>query len=117
MKRRQAPRNVRSIDDRLKNRAAADGVEPRRLRHRLAVIIVADALQASLHAEEKLVIKGGTAMMLRFSFGEHEAAAVIDSAVKAVIDEGFRTGDIFTACEGQQRVGTSAMGDAIVARI
>jgi 3-isopropylmalate dehydrogenase len=57
------------------------------------------------------------AMMLRFSFGLHEAAAAIDAAVKSVIDVGFRTGDIYTGDEGQQKVGTAAMGDAIVARI
>ena len=57
------------------------------------------------------------AMMLRFSFGEHDAAAAIDVAVKAVIDEGYRTGDIFTGIEGQTKVGTSEMGDAIAARI
>lgn len=57
------------------------------------------------------------AMMLRFSFGELGAAAAIESAVKQVIDDGYRTGDIFTGGAGQQKVGTSAMGDAIVARI
>ncbi len=57
------------------------------------------------------------AMMLRFSFGELEAAAAIESAVKQVIDDGYRTGDIFTGGAGQQKVGTNAMGDAIVARI
>ena len=44
-------------------------------------------------------------------------AAAIDAAVKAVIDEGYRTGDIYTGCEGQKKVGTVEMGDAIVARI
>jgi 3-isopropylmalate dehydrogenase len=57
------------------------------------------------------------AMMLRFSFGQNEAAAAIDAAVKAVIDEGFRTGDIHTGSEGQKKVGTTEMGDAIAARI
>ncbi len=57
------------------------------------------------------------AMMLRFSFGATEAAAAIDAAVKAVIDEGYRTGDIYTAQEGQKKVGTAEMGDAIAARI
>jgi 3-isopropylmalate dehydrogenase len=57
------------------------------------------------------------AMMLRFSFGQNEAAAAIDAAVKAVIDEGLRTGDIHTGSEGQKKVGTAAMGDAIAARI
>ncbi|MCL4104582.1 UNVERIFIED_CONTAM: hypothetical protein GTU68_004536 [Idotea baltica] len=57
------------------------------------------------------------AMMLRFSFGEGEAADAIDSAVKAVIDEGLRTGDIYTGTEGQTKVGTKEIGDAICAKI
>jgi len=58
-----------------------------------------------------------TAMMLRFSFGENAAADAIEAAVKAVIDDGYRTGDIFTGSEGQKKVGTSEMGDAIVAKL
>ena len=57
------------------------------------------------------------AMMLRFSFGQNEAADAIDAAVKAAIDDGFRTGDIHTGAEGTQKVGTAEMGDAIVARL
>lgn len=57
------------------------------------------------------------AMMLRFSFGLNDAADSIDVAVKAVIDEGLRTGDIFTGTDGQRKVGTAEMGDAIVARL
>lgn len=57
------------------------------------------------------------AMLLRFSFGLGEAADAIETAVKAVIDDGFRTGDIYTGDEGQQKVGTAEMGDAIVERI
>ncbi len=57
------------------------------------------------------------AMMLRFSFGLGEAADAIDAAVKAVIDDGLRTGDIFTGSEGQTKIGTVAMGDAICAKI
>jgi 3-isopropylmalate dehydrogenase len=57
------------------------------------------------------------AMMLRYSFGMNEAADVVDSAVKAVIDDGLRTGDIFTGAEGTTKVGTVDMGDAIVAKI
>ena len=36
-------------------------------------------------------------------------------AVRTVIDQGYRTGDIFT--EGTRRVGTREMGDAIVAAL
>lgn len=57
------------------------------------------------------------AMMLRFSFGLHEAADAIEGAVKSVIDDGLRTGDIYTGEEGQEKVGTAALGDAIVAKI
>ncbi len=57
------------------------------------------------------------AMMLRFSFGLNDAADAIDSAVKAVIDEGYRTGDIYTGDGDQEKVGTVEMGDAIVAKL
>ncbi|MDF1849197.1 MAG: 3-isopropylmalate dehydrogenase [Verrucomicrobiales bacterium] len=57
------------------------------------------------------------AMMLRFSFGLNEAADAIDSAVKAVIDDGYRTGDIYTGADDQKKVGTTEMGDAVVARL
>lgn len=57
------------------------------------------------------------AMMLRFSFGLGEAADAIEAAVKAVIDDGFRTGDIYTGSGDQKKVGTVEMGDAIVAKL
>jgi 3-isopropylmalate dehydrogenase len=57
------------------------------------------------------------AMMLRFSFGLNEAADAIDTAVKATIDAGYRTGDIHTGAAGTQKVGTAEMGDAIAGRI
>ena len=56
-------------------------------------------------------------MMLRFSFGLNDAADAIDAAVKAAIDEGYRTGDIFTGGEGTQKVGTAEMGDVIVGKL
>ncbi len=43
------------------------------------------------------------AMMLRFSFGQNEAAAAIDAAVKAVIDEGFRTETSTRAAKARRR--------------
>jgi 3-isopropylmalate dehydrogenase len=54
------------------------------------------------------------AMMLRFSFGLNQAAEAIDQAVKAAIDHGYRTADIYTSGKDQKKVGTAAMGDAIV---
>ncbi|HEX8297021.1 MAG TPA: 3-isopropylmalate dehydrogenase [Chthoniobacteraceae bacterium] len=55
------------------------------------------------------------AMMLRYSFSEYAAADAIDAAVRAVIDDGLRTGDIWS--EGTQQVGTSEMGEAVAAKV
>jgi 3-isopropylmalate dehydrogenase len=55
------------------------------------------------------------AMMLRYTLNQPEAADRIESAVKAVLSAGLRTGDIWS--EGTQRVGTRAMGDAVVAAL
>jgi len=54
------------------------------------------------------------ALMLRHSFGLHEAADAVDRAVDHAIGAGNRTGDIFSASEpNARRVGTGGMGDAI----
>ncbi|MBY0455343.1 MAG: 3-isopropylmalate dehydrogenase [Burkholderiaceae bacterium] len=53
------------------------------------------------------------AMMLRFSLQQPEAADRIEAAVKAVLAQGLRTGDIWS--QGTTRVGTREMGDAVVA--
>jgi 3-isopropylmalate dehydrogenase len=55
------------------------------------------------------------AMMLRFTLQQPAAADRIESAVKAVLSAGLRTADIWS--EGTTKVGTRAMGDAVVAAI
>lgn len=55
------------------------------------------------------------AMMLRFSLQQEEAANRIEVAVQAVLAQGLRTADIHGP--GTQLVGTSAMGDAVVAAL
>ncbi len=55
------------------------------------------------------------ALMLRYSFQELEAAAAIEAAVEATLNQGVRTGDI--AAPGEVKVRTSDMGDAIVKRL
>lgn len=55
------------------------------------------------------------AMLLRYSLNEAAAAEDIERAVGRVLDQGFRTGDIFTP--GMKLVGTAAMGDAVVAAL
>ena len=55
------------------------------------------------------------AMMLRYSLARPSAADRIESAVKAVLSAGYRTGDIWS--EGCKTVGTREMGDAVVAAL
>ncbi len=55
------------------------------------------------------------AMMLRYSFGLMSEAAAIERAVTAVLDEGFRTGDIMSA--GMACLGTREMGESVAERI
>src|SRR5664279_1784466 len=49
------------------------------------------------------------AMMLRYTFALEDQAQRIESAVKAVLAQGYRTGDICEA--GMKKVGTRRMGD------
>ncbi len=55
------------------------------------------------------------AMMLRYSFDLDKEAAAIENAVKKVLKDGYRTGDIMS--EGCNKVGCSRMGDLLVERI
>ena len=54
------------------------------------------------------------AMMLRYSFGELEAAAAIEAAVEKAVTSGTRTGDI---AFGLDSVGTKAMAAAVLANL
>ena len=56
-----------------------------------------------------------TAMMLRYTFGLEEMATRVEGAVKNVLAQGYRTGDIFE--QGLKRVGTRDMGDAVLAAL
>ncbi len=51
------------------------------------------------------------AMMLEYSFDMKEQAKIIEKAVDAVLDKGYRTADIFE--EGKKTVSTGEMGDLI----
>ena len=55
------------------------------------------------------------AMMLRHSLNQVAAADRVDNAVKKVLAQGYRTGDIMT--EGGLKVGTVEMGDAVLAAL
>jgi 3-isopropylmalate dehydrogenase len=55
------------------------------------------------------------AMMLRYSLDEADMADKIEMAVRTVLDQGLRTQDIYS--QGMRKVGTSEMGDAVVAAL
>jgi len=55
------------------------------------------------------------AMMLRYSFGQSTNADRVEEAVRRVLADGLRTGDIFQP--GSTRVGTEEMGDAVAAAL
>lgn len=55
------------------------------------------------------------AMMLRYSLNEENAALAIEAAVSKVLDQGLRTADIHFP--GTTKVGTRAMGEAVLAAL
>ena len=55
------------------------------------------------------------AMLLRYSLNLDKEADAVETAVQAVLKEGYRTGDIMS--EGCTQVGTVQMGDLIAGRI
>lgn len=60
------------------------------------------------------------AMMLRWSLGRPDVAAAIEAAVTTTLDAGYRTPDLIAAVgeqPGQKKVGTQAMGNAVLAAL
>lgn len=55
------------------------------------------------------------AMLFEYSLGMSEAARDIENAVESVLKQGYRTGDIWT--EGTEKVGTTRMGDLVLAAL
>lgn len=55
------------------------------------------------------------AMMLRYSFKLESESKAIEQAIEKVLDDGYRTADIYT--NGTQRIGTKEMGAEIAKRI
>ncbi|MDD2915149.1 MAG: 3-isopropylmalate dehydrogenase [Gallionella sp.] len=55
------------------------------------------------------------AMMMRYTFAREDIAQRIEAAVRKVLQQGLRTGDIYEP--GMQKIGTIAMGDAVVAAL
>lgn len=55
------------------------------------------------------------AMMLRYSFNLATEGQMVEDAIRRVLAQGIRTGDIMQ--EGMKKVGTSGMGDAIISAL
>lgn len=55
------------------------------------------------------------AMLLRYSLDEDQAADAVEAAVRQVLKDGYRTGDIYT--DGFTKVGTSQMGTLVAERV
>ncbi|NDF12516.1 MAG: 3-isopropylmalate dehydrogenase [Proteobacteria bacterium] len=53
------------------------------------------------------------AMMLKYSFDMNKEATLVEDAIKHVLGKGIRTGDIMQ--DGAKKVGTTEMGEAIIA--
>jgi 3-isopropylmalate dehydrogenase len=70
---------------------------------------------AGKNAANPLATILSVAMMLRYTLNEPALAERVEQAVAAALDQGLRTADIHT--DGMTRVGTSQMGDAVVAAI
>ncbi|MDR1360421.1 MAG: 3-isopropylmalate dehydrogenase [Deltaproteobacteria bacterium] len=57
------------------------------------------------------------AMLLDMSCDLPAAATVVESAVRQVLREGYRTGDIASGLPGEKRVGCKEMGDLVALRV
>jgi len=55
------------------------------------------------------------AMMLRYTLNLEELAVRVEQAIRATLDEGYRTPDIHS--DGTSRIGTVQMGDLIVSKL
>ncbi|MDY6782916.1 MAG: 3-isopropylmalate dehydrogenase [Cyanobacteriota bacterium] len=55
------------------------------------------------------------AMMLRYGLNQPKAASTIEAAVRRVLEQGYRTGDIFSS--GMAAVGCREMGDVVLSAI
>ena len=69
-------------------------------------------IEANMGIANPLATILSAAMMLRYSLNRAEQADRIEAAVKSVLAQGLRTADIYEA--GTTKVGTEAMGDAVV---
>ncbi|MCB1429665.1 MAG: 3-isopropylmalate dehydrogenase, partial [Nitratireductor sp.] len=68
---------------------------------------------AGTGAANPIAMIASFAMCLRYSFNMVNEATALENAIAAVLDKGIRTADIMA--EGATKVGTTQMGEAILA--
>ena len=85
---RGEPTNLTAVTTRLRQLAKDQGVAENRLRHRLGVVVLADIICGITisDADERVLIKGGTAMMLRFGLVESRFSKDLDAMLRGSID-------------------------------
>ena len=57
------------------------------------------------------------AIQMLIHIGQPDAAALIENAWLKTLEDGIHTGDIYSAQHSQQKVGTAAFADAVIARL
>ncbi|MCV2396263.1 nucleotidyl transferase AbiEii/AbiGii toxin family protein [Actinotalea sp. M2MS4P-6] len=78
------PKNLSAIEQRVRNLAADTGTPSARLRHRLAVEVLADAIASvvPVDGEDKFAIKGGSALMLRLGIDRSRFSKDLDAMLR-----------------------------------
>jgi 3-isopropylmalate dehydrogenase len=71
--------------------------------------------RAGLNMANPIATIMSVALMLRYSLALSKEAKVVEDAILAVLDDGYRTYDIMS--EGMKKVGTKEMGDLIAGKV
>jgi 3-isopropylmalate dehydrogenase len=71
--------------------------------------------RAGLNMANPIATISSAALMLRYSLGLSKEAKIVEDAILAVLNDGYRTYDIMS--EGMKKVGTREMGDLIAGKV
>ncbi|MBI2958430.1 MAG: 3-isopropylmalate dehydrogenase [Chloroflexi bacterium] len=71
--------------------------------------------RAGMNVSNPIATILSAAMLLRHSLGLSREAGLVEGAVRSVLEDGYRTYDIFR--DGTKRVGTAEMGELIAAKV
>lgn len=82
------PANLSAIEQRLRNISKDSGAEVRRMRHSVAIAVLCDVMEgiALSESDERLLIKGGTAMRLRFGLSRARFSKDLDAMLRGQIE-------------------------------